>query len=438
MNLGVLLLLLQEAPRILSPDGGWCWFEDPRAVVHAGKLVVGVVEDGRGDPERRGDIVALVHDLESGETRRIELHDRLEADDHDSPVFLPRSDGRLIAVWAKHGPENRFYVRLSDPDDPTRWGPTRTAVPSPSSRITYSNLIRVPGERHRIYNFFRGLDGHGKPSYAYSDDGAETWIPGTEFIRSAAVRPYVRYASDAHGTIHAVYTDGHPRDVDNNLYHVRIRSGRLERSDGSELRPLDPGLRSPDEGSRIFEGRPDAVAWPCDVELDEAGRPVVAYSVQMNSAGKPSGRGGDDIRYRYARWDGGRWIDRPMAFAGHRLYAGEDDYSGLVALDPADSRTVYLSTNADPSTGAPLRSAADGRRHWEIFRGVLSEDGTCWTWTPITRDSSSDNIRPLVPDCPPGLHVLLWLQGTYHSYTRYELSVAALVRRQGRGPTDHR
>ena len=46
-----------------TDDGGWCWFEDPRALIHAGKLIIGVVSSGHRDPQQKGDIRAIIYDL---------------------------------------------------------------------------------------------------------------------------------------------------------------------------------------------------------------------------------------------------------------------------------------------------------------------------------------------------------------------------------------
>jgi len=415
-------------PVVLSDDGGWCWFQDPRALVlDENRLIVGSVANGRSDPSRKGDIEALVFDRSSGRTTRVELHDRLGADDHNVPVFLVRPDGRLLTFYAKHGSEPRAYYRISEPNDPTRWGPIRTFEPSPSTRLTYANLYRLPAENGRVFDFFRGLDGSFKPSYAYSDNEGESWTSGSVVIRSPAARPYVRYASDGQSAIHLLYTEGHPQNFDNSLYHVVYRNGQLHRSDGTPIRPLVEGLNDPAEGTRIFAGDADHVAWCADLALDGEGGPVAAYSVQVGSAGAPRGQAGHDLRYRYARFDGERWLDHPLAFAGERLYPGEDDYSGLVAIDPDDTRVVYFSTNADPTRGTPLVSAADGKRHYEIFRGVTDDGGASWTFTPITRDSTVDNLRPILPARGPGgWRPLLWLRGAYRAYTDYDQEVVAL------------
>jgi hypothetical protein len=169
------------------------------------------------------------------------------------------------------------------------------------------------------------------------------------------------------------------------------------------------------------------VAWVIDLELDAEGRPFVASSVQKDSAGLPPGQGGADHRYRLARWTGTAWHDAEVAFAGSRLYPREDDYTGGVALVPGDPTTVFVSTNADPATGSPLISAADGRRHWEIFRGTSSAASRDWRWEAVTRDSTADNIRPVVPRSPGREPILLWLRGTYRAYTDYDLEVVGLL-----------
>ena len=189
--------------------------------------------------------------------------------------------------------------------------------------------------------------------------------------------------SNGTDTVHITYTEAHPRDFDNSIYHVYYKGGTLYRSDGTAIHPLTQGLTTPDEGTRIFQGDANNVAWTVDVVLDPAnGRPHVVYSVQIGSAGLPTGQGGTDMRYRYARWDGTAWRDHPLAYAGTRLYSGEDDYTGLASLDPTDTSVIYISTNANPTTGAALMSAADGRRHWEIFRGDTANAGDSWHGHP--------------------------------------------------------
>jgi hypothetical protein len=425
-----------RVPVVLNDDAGWCWFQDERAVVVGPRLVLGTVASGGRDRSRAGAVEVTAVDLATLAKTRFRLNATAVGkpgsyDDHAAPAFVVRGDGRLLAAWAGHGFDDRILYRASArPGDPGSWGDERSFVPSPSSRVTYSNLCRLAAERGRIYDFFRGLDDRFKPSVAWSDDDGETWTPGAVVIDVPAAfrhRPYVKYASNGVDTIHMVYTEGHPRDFDNSLYHVFYRAGRLFRSDGTAIRSLREGLHDPAEGTRIFRGDAADVAWAADVELDGDSRPFAAYSVQKDSAGLPPGQGGSDLRYRLARWNGRNWEDHEVAFAGSRLYAGEDDYTGGIALVPGDPDTVFLSTNADPATGAPLVSGRDGRRHWEIFRGTSADGGRSWRFAAVTHDSALDNLRPVVPRAPGRAPILLWLRGRYRAYTDYELELVGLL-----------
>jgi hypothetical protein len=428
------LALLAAQPVTVNDDGGWCWFQDERALIHQGKLIFASAASGARDPSRRGNIEVTTYDFKTGSTRRSTLHSGFvntpdgQYDDHNVAALAVAPDGRLLAVYSRHASENAFYYRLSErAGDAASWGGERIVRLDPASRVTYSNLHYLPAEK-RIYNFFRGYL-RNKPSWAYSDDGGESWTAGGIFIDvpvKFAHRPYVRYASNGRDTVHIFYTNGHPRDYDNSTYHIFYRAGKLHRSDGTVIRTLQEGLKEPEEGTRIFHGDPNNVAWVSDIHLDAGGRPYVAYSIQKDSARIASGTGGADHRYRYARWNGSAWQDHEIAFAGTRLYAGEDDYTGNIALDPDNPGIVYISTNADPASGKPLISSADGRRHWEIFRGATSDSGTTWQWTPLTQNSTTDNIRPLAPRSDGKHSIVLWLRGRYTAYTNYDLSVVGM------------
>jgi hypothetical protein len=74
-------------------------------------------------------------------------------------------------------------------------------------------------------------------------------------------------------------------------------------------------------------------------------------------------------------------------------------------------------------------SAADGKRHWEIFRGETRDEGRSWRWQAVTRDSTGDNLRPIVPRTGRRDELLLWLRGRYRSYTDYDLEVVGLLPR---------
>jgi hypothetical protein len=282
----------------------------------------------------------------------------------------------------------------------------------------------------------------GNPCLAISDDGGAsfrcggkllTWpVPAGDpkYTGIDGGRPYVKYAADGAGAIHFLTTEDHPRAYDNSIWHGVLRGDRIHASDGTPIvkqRIGSDGALRPNELTLVFAGDADHVAWTIDLHLDRAGRPFCLFSIQRDSRGPQRAARGMDHRYGYARWDGVRWEAYEICHAGTRLYAAEDAYTGLATLDPQDPDTVYVSTNADPLSGEPLISKADGRRHHEIIRGTTPDRGRTWRWQAVTRDSTADNIRPVVPINDSGRHVVLWLRGSYATYQDYQLDVVGTV-----------
>jgi hypothetical protein len=424
----------------LNDNGAWSWFMDERVLVDDGKLIVGSVRavggfNSHADDPDWGNVEVSVLDIATGATRRTVFHRHFEQDDHDNPAFLRLPDRRYLAVYSKHSMERKVYYRLSEPGDPLAWGPASTFVtPGEDHRAfggnnaTYSNLFRMPGGR--IYNFFRGFD--HDPNYMFSDDSGRTWTYGGRLLHGRdGYSPYLKYAFDGKETLHFVTTEDHPRNYDNSIYHGYLRDGIIHLSDGSSVGKLSTSVDTKMVAwdlTRVFQGGPDDVGWVTDLELDRAGRPYLAFSVQKDGRGLRPGRGGMDHRFGYGRWDGAAWHVHEMAYAGTRLYPGEDDYTGLVALDPNDPGIVYISTDAHPASGAPLVSTADGQRHHELFRGTSRDAGKTWQWEPITANSTVDNLRPIVPKWDDPRTALVWMRGTYRKNRgEWTTAVVALI-----------
>jgi hypothetical protein len=132
------------------------------------------------------------------------------------------------------------------------------------------------------------------------------------------------------------------------------------------------------------------------------------------------------------RFDGKKWKVREICYAGSRLYAGEEDYTGLASLDPLDSRIVIVSGNVNPVSGRPLRSTKDGQQHWELFMGLSQEGIRNNRWSALTENSDTDNIRPVVVSVGDGQALVLWMRGNYRSYTNFDTDiVGTLYNRRG-------
>jgi hypothetical protein len=411
----------------LNDNGAWSWFMDERAIVNDGKLIVGSVRSlgkfasTQSDPNW-GNIEISVLDIAKGTTAKTVLHPHFEQDDHNGPALLVLPNKRILAMYSKHGQERIIYYRFSEPGDPLTWGPAHEFI-SPGgegaafrgNNCTYNNLFRLPAGR--IINFYRGIG--FEPNYMISDDDGQTWRYGGHLFKGkGGYSPYLRYAYDGKDTIHFIATEDHPRNYPNSVYHGFLRDGKLNLSDGKVLGPVstttDAQFATWDL-TKIFAGDPDNVGWIEDLKLDKLGRPYIVFSAKKDGRGLGRGKGGLDIRYYYGRWDGKTWQTQEMAYAGTRLYAGEDDYTGLASLDRRNPNVVFISTDADPSTGKPLISGADKKRHYELFRGTTADNGKTWQWQPLTANSTVDNLRPIVPAWDDPRTMLVWMRGTYRN-----------------------
>ena len=83
------------APRVVNDNGAWCWFQDERALIDpvAKALLVGSIAapEGPGGAERAGHVELAAHDLTTGETRVLVLHENFEATTTISPILPSRS-----------------------------------------------------------------------------------------------------------------------------------------------------------------------------------------------------------------------------------------------------------------------------------------------------------------------------------------------------------
>jgi hypothetical protein len=429
----------------IKQNGGWCWFQGPRAIVDGDRVLVGTVAGDSYAGSRRGDIEVTAFDVKAQKSGTFKLHKKLQGDDHASPSIMVLPDGRYLAMYTRHGSDRLMRWRTSTrPHDMSEWEPERTI--NVGARVTYSNSFALSHEPDRVYSFYRA--GGNKPHVMIGSASATHFQPAGQLLkweltpdlgadpakitgRSKVAKPYVVYHSGGVDTIHFITTEDHPRGYDNGIHHGFIRSAQVHDSFG---RVVDDNLLDQDGAklvdlTRVFEGDAEHVAWSTDLKVDERGHPYIVFSVQRDGAPTrriKQNKDGLDHRYYYGRFDGERWHVHEMAHAGTKLYVHEQNYTGLVALDPNDPNTVYISTNSHPVSGEPLVSHADGQRHWEIFRGQTSDFGASWKWTSITSNSSIDNLRPVIPLWKEHTF-LIWLRGRYHSMGRFHQDVVGLV-----------
>ena len=319
----------------------WSYFGDPRSVAHRDWVFTGCIgTDGRAKLD--------AYNLANGQRRLLTLFRGLEVDDHNNPslVFFRR---KLYAFASEHAgyvyPRDRnsrmqYRVSTRDWGAGRGWGHTRTIPLEPGCGLgyTYPNPV-VSGKR--LFLFMRGPCWY--PYYTSTTDG-KTWSqPRTLVLGPPSsgrnVRPYAKYDTAPDGSILMTFSDGHPGSYKNNLYYMRYKNGRFFKADGSQIGTtgdLPFRLSQLDMVQRYSasKGRP----WPMDIAFGSDGVPAIVYSSRV----------GSDDNFRYARWNGERWVTRLISLAGGSLFGYRN---GGITFNHADPRWVVLTRLIEGAAG---------------------------------------------------------------------------------------
>ncbi len=403
-------------------DGGWCWYQDPRVIISNKKLIIAGLSGQSGDA-RLG-----VFDLKNERLDSVLVLDKkIGVDDHNVPALYKRPDKSVLAVWAKHAREKKHYSSISASSDYLKWTAIDTFKHEYKAKVgvTYMNLYYVKNQE-KLYNFFRdGLNFN--PSFITSTDYGKNWGNRTHFISNEVKgfqRPYAKYLQVDENTIGISYTDAHPRNFGNNMYYVEFSNNNFYTVGGTFIKSINEGPLFSSSAEKLYSGSntknkpfvnesvPNS-AWTCAMAKDKINNPHIGYTLYLND---------NDLRFRITSWDGHKWNDREIAYAGKCLYKVESSYSGLLTFDPDDPTNVYISTDVNPSTGEDL-----GGNH-EIFTAKVdaNDDISTIEWKALTSNSPHRNIRPIVVS-DEGYKVLLWLYGPWQSFKNYDSNVVGII-----------
>ncbi len=450
-----------QTVRTINPNGGWCWWQTPRVEITSdGELLAASTPSTQGSNKRGQATDLATVDLATGDTGISTLMSgRLKSDDHNSGAVLELPSGRVVTAWAGHSQEPYMHVAWRDQGSatwilgtPVHRPESADSIPTGGgfgsrAMVTYANLVWVQqdnGGRGRLYNFFRGRG--DQPYVMWSDDEGVTWRDGGQVFARAQSRPYAHYAAAPDGKVWFTVGRGHPHAAyQNPVYSGYVLGGKMHRSDGTFVtnlgNPVDPSqftlvfqstvTRPPAELTWLpesYRGLNDTDAWGSDLQVDATGAPVMTFSVRKPERSPVAGKMFVQD-YFWARLDTAtsQWKVVRMGGAGSELYDQQPSYTGLASLDPTDPYRVFASTNVNPVSGAPLVSSADGRAHHEIWEATSTDQGSTWTWAPVTRNSSTDNLRPTLA-AANGSWALLWLKGRYTNFVdNYAQSVVGIV-----------
>jgi hypothetical protein len=425
----------------IQTDGAWSWFSDHTARFVNGDLYLGYV---KGQAKKMA-MTRYDFDTSTAHEFLFSTGTNPSNDDHDVPNVTVLPDGRILSVYSRHAIDTVFYYRRSlngNPAGLADWGPEQTKALG-TAKNTYSNTFRLAAESNKIYNFSRNINFN--PTICTSTDNGQTWSNPVHFIKTGTggVRPYPRYATNHESRIDLIYTNGHPRDVNNSIYHLFYQGGDFHQSDGSIVRSLAslPILHdSGERGTVVYpyttaawgagqgpdDWIPSGRAWTWDIQYQPDGKPVCVFQVQVDGAAGPATDFKNDrIYYYYARWDGSQWRRKFIAQAGRGLFSSEDDYGGGMCIDPENPNIIYLSSNAanpfDLSNLAPVLNP--NNEIYEIYRGTTADGGETWNWEAITSGSDASNMRPFVPEDHGRSEAVVWFRGRYTTYLDFDCDI---------------
>jgi hypothetical protein len=423
-----------------NDNGGWCWYQDERAVVDtkANKLIIGTTASGGS---RNGQNEAVIYDLATSKGTRYTLPSTLatsNVDDHNSPALLIRPDGKYLAQWSGHRVDciSRFSIF-----DGTAWGAEQKVDWTPfgcpwagasTNMVTYSNPWYIGTN---IFTMVRSVG--TDPAALTSTNDGQSWSYNGKLASSKQVgyvAGYFKYWGDNTGRIDFNGTEAHPRDNDNNLWAGYIQNGMVYNSLGTAISTFKDSNATTTNAkdisafSQVFKtgstigGVKLCRAWNYDMVRYADGTVAILMQARADTCTSTPSGSDPDKRAVYARFDGTKWNLTYLVKMGPKLYAAEEDYTGLAALDPDNPHVIYISTVYDP------RNDTTKTAHHEIYEGVTCDNGATWQWAPITQNSTVDQLRPIVPKWDANHLALIWLSGTYTSAQQYAFKVVGLVK----------
>lgn len=402
-----------EDYQVITRDGAWCWFSDPRAIYVDDKMFGGFVD-------KEGSIWAFCYDPSTCQSKQYKLFNKLDYDDHANPSIMALSDQRLVLFFSAHGGTKNspiYYAVSKYPSDISSWEEVQEINPEMegSLGVCYTNPVMLSDENNRVYLFFRGRD--FKPTCIYTDD-LKTWSQPINLVRNdpgygQGGRPYTKITTNHKDKIFFAFTDAHPRDrATNSIYFMMYKIGKICKADGTVVSET-LGSIIPSQVDKVYDAtRTFDKAWIWDIAFDESEKPILVYARFSDRDNKHS--------YWYARWNGIKWENHKITDAGQWFqrteYVKEKpeyecNYSGGVYLDHENPNILY--------TSRPIND------RFEIEKWTFTGGKQKWITEAITYQSEKDNVRPFVVRNHRGSQPsVLWMYNyKYPGFKAYDCAI---------------
>ncbi len=313
-----------------------------------------------------------------------------------------------MVFYTRHnGVQDTIYYRIStNVEDISSWGAEQTITGD--AKYDYTNPIQLSGESNKIYLIYRKWVTATEFYWGYvtSTDGGVSWSSPKTLLSHTN---YLYAKVDSNGVDKIYFTaSGHPQHETSSTYFFYYYNGGFYKADGTLIKTEANLPMVLSDLDLVYNGTAQGnySSWVWDIAVNN-GIPYIAFATFPSTT---------DHRYNYARWTGSAWDIHEITTAGGQMSGGgaaEWGYSGGIDLDHGDPTTLYLSK--------------DISGQFEIQKATTSDGGSTWSFENVTSSSTEKNIRPVVIRNHTSDFPVVWMKGSYPSYTTYNTTITSTL-----------
>lgn len=393
------VLEIDNSP-IVTMDGMWTWYTDPRGIHHDGVDYISYIDSVGTNKLTKRDAAGTETTVTVGIANN-------PADDHNNPALVVLPGGKMAAFYSDHTDAvgTRYKVTTNALPDISAFSTERVIAPAAGENyVSYSNpFILSDGVLRVIRRSFTTRYEIASAPAANVEAGTETWTLTTLMNIHQAYAKFA--ASPDNHRLYMLFGNDHPRDANVSLYaaYLDVQDGTLSahRLDGTEIAlPITTA-----NATLVRATAGGDTNWAYDMAVGPDGRPRFLACRYPGGPGVTTGL--TNIEYWHYRWDGTGIVATQFASNQKSLYNAESYYAGGMCFDGNNPTIVFASV-----------MDADGFYQVEELR----VDEATNTFTKVRNVSSRtllNNCRPFSPKGHDGDVAVYWWRGTYNSYTSY-------------------
>lgn len=263
---------------------GQCWFHEPRALMSSGKLWFGTNGSNNNTQATGRATLYEVNEASASVTSKDLATGTDWGDDHNYPVVMQRSDGRLVVFYCAHRKTApiRYRVSVNVGTIVGGWSQEYT-IAVDATNPTYPSPVRLSAESNKVYLFFRNgiaatlsyltsadLDTVTAPASDGATLGATpTWAAEKQLTTSSGTQGiYTKVRSNGVDRIDVLITDavGDTTGTKNDIRHGYYVGGNWYTSLGAALGTLPITFSS--FSAVATSGVPDSLGdvWVWDIQ----------------------------------------------------------------------------------------------------------------------------------------------------------------------------